>query len=116
MGDIDERKKKLRSGFTTGACAAAAAKIAVQILFGTSNPEEAEIPLPTGARAAFKASETMRGARSATAGVVKDAGDDPDVTNGLTIMGQKFTHRLQPMQYQISGMDKSSSNSPSFAL
>jgi len=31
-------------------------------------------------------------------------------------MGQRFEHRLQPMQYQISGMDKISSKSPKFAL
>jgi hypothetical protein len=31
-------------------------------------------------------------------------------------MGQKFEHRLHPMQYQISGMDKSSSKSPNLAL
>ena len=80
------RKKILRSGFTTGACAAAAAKGAALYLAG-GKPRSVEIPMPEASgmrRAKFK----LRGGRNkdgAWASVIKDAGDDPDVTNGAEI-------------------------------
>ena len=101
--DNNKDKEKLRTGFTTGACAAAAAKAAVQLLFGISDPEEIEIPMPGGERAVFKATETMRGARSATAGVIKDAGDDPDVTNGLLISASAYFNDKAEERITVSG-------------
>ena len=73
--------KKLRSGYTTGACAAAAAKAAVLGLLGRPHPGRVAIPFPDGSRHAFDLCRF--GAGLAT--VVKDAGDDPDVTNGAEI-------------------------------
>ena len=75
------RRKVLRSGYTTGACAAAAAKAAVLCLLGRDNPGRIEIPFPDGSRHEFAI--CRYGAALAT--VVKDAGDDPDVTNGAEI-------------------------------
>jgi cobalt-precorrin-5B (C1)-methyltransferase len=80
--------KKLRSGYTTGACAAAAAKGAMLVLLGSKAVREVEIPFPDGKRVQFKLSrcnliDTTE--NSAIASVIKDAGDDPDVTNGATI-------------------------------
>ncbi len=77
--------KPLRSGFTTGACAAAAAKAAVRCLLGQMD-ETVDIPFPDGSRHRFalcRVQPTENGAAMAT--VVKDAGDDPDVTNGAEI-------------------------------
>lgn len=79
-------RKPLRSGYTTGACAAAAAKAAVLCLLGQDNPGTVEIPFPDGSRHGFAlcrfgSTEDDR----AMATVVKDAGDDPDVTNGAEI-------------------------------
>ena len=74
---------KLRSGFTTGACAAAAAKAAVIALLGKSNPDTVTIPFPDGSRHAFALCRFAHDPALAT--VVKDAGDDPDVTNGAEI-------------------------------
>jgi cobalt-precorrin-5B (C1)-methyltransferase len=78
---MKERPRALRTGFSTGANAAAAAKAAALALAGDV-PATVEIPFPSGARHAFvPLSVTVDGA-TATAVVVKDAGDDPDVTHG----------------------------------
>jgi cobalt-precorrin-5B (C1)-methyltransferase len=80
-----EHPPKLRRGWTTGACAAAAAKAAFAALFGAEFPDPVEIPLPGGGRAAFALAETASGSGWASAGIVKDAGDDPDVTHGALV-------------------------------
>src|ERR1019366_7563692 len=75
-------QKPLRRGWTTGACATAAAKAAYTALLSGVFPDPVEITLPRGERVAFVLAETSLGNGSATAAVVKDAGDDPDVTHG----------------------------------
>ncbi|WP_457573246.1 cobalt-precorrin-5B (C(1))-methyltransferase [Desulfolithobacter sp.] len=80
-----EKTKRLRSGFTTGACAAAAAKGAALLLRG-SRPHSVEIPFPTGDRHGFVLHSCCLQDDQATASVIKDAGDDPDVTNGAEII------------------------------
>jgi cobalt-precorrin-5B (C1)-methyltransferase len=80
-----EEPRKLRRGWTTGACAAAAAKAAFSALLGRGFPDPVEIPLPGGARPAFALAETALSDGAAMAAVVKDAGDDPDVTHGALI-------------------------------
>lgn len=76
----------LRRGWTTGACATAAAKAAFAALHTGAFPDPVEIPLPRGGRAAFTLAQSSFGDGDATAGVVKDAGDDPDVTHGALIL------------------------------
>ena len=80
-----EQERKLRRGWTTGTCAAAAAKAAYAALLGGEFPDPVEIALPNGHRVAFALAETGRFPGRARAGVVKDAGDDPDVTHGALI-------------------------------
>lgn len=75
----------LRRGWTTGACAAAAAKAAYAGLLTGSFPDPVGITLPRGERPAFALAEHRRDGGSASAAVVKDAGDDPDVTHGALI-------------------------------
>lgn len=77
--------KKLRRGFTTGACAAAAAKGAAMMLFSQERPKEVEITLPAGEKSSFKVWDVNVKEKEASCCVVKDAGDDPDVTNGSKI-------------------------------
>lgn len=79
------KKRPLRSGYTTGACAAAAAKAAVHCLLGDGCPDSVEIPFPDGSRHRFALCRCHGGPGEAMASVVKDAGDDPDVTNGAEI-------------------------------
>jgi cobalt-precorrin-5B (C1)-methyltransferase len=76
---------KLRSGWTTGACATAAAKAAVQWLLGGGFPANVTITLPRGETPSFEISESTSGPGWAEAAVIKDAGDDPDVTHLATI-------------------------------
>ncbi len=76
----------LRRGWTTGTCATAAAKAAYAGLLTGAFPDPVEVTLPNGERPSFALAVTRRDADSATAGVVKDAGDDPDVTHGALIL------------------------------
>ncbi len=75
----------LRRGWTTGACATAAAKAAFEALLGGGFPDPVTIRLPRGLRADFALAEQDLAGDSATAAVIKDAGDDPDVTHGARI-------------------------------
>jgi cobalt-precorrin-5B (C1)-methyltransferase len=75
----------LRRGWTTGACATAAAKAAFQALLTGTFPDPVEIALPGGKRAAFALAEADLLPNGARVGVIKDAGDDPDVTHGALI-------------------------------
>ncbi|MBU2936893.1 MULTISPECIES: cobalt-precorrin-5B (C(1))-methyltransferase [Pacificibacter] len=79
----------LRRGWTTGACATAATRAALMQLWGEGFPDKARITLPKGERPEFAlsytATGTEQGAGWAEAGIIKDAGDDPDVTHGAEI-------------------------------
>lgn len=76
----------MRTGYTTGACAAAAAKAAVAAL-GGAVATTVDIPLPDGTRAGFPVLfARVTGAGCAEAAVRKDAGDDPDVTDGVAVV------------------------------
>ncbi|MBT7485762.1 MAG: cobalt-precorrin-5B (C(1))-methyltransferase [Rhodospirillales bacterium] len=81
----DDDEKPLRYGWTTGACATAAAKAAFQALITGNFPYPVEIRLPKGKTPAFDLAESKLGDGFATAAIIKDAGDDPDVTHGATI-------------------------------
>ncbi len=78
--------RKLRSGYTTGACAAAAAKAAAEALFTGICPDHIEIPFPDGSRVTFAVNRCQIRHQEAEAVIIKDAGDDPDVTNGAEII------------------------------
>jgi cobalt-precorrin-5B (C1)-methyltransferase len=76
------RTGPLRSGWTTGTCSAAAAKAAAILLAGGAPPTEVEVALPDRRRVTFPVARTVQGDGWAEAVVIKDAGDDPDVTHG----------------------------------
>ncbi|HMA47423.1 MAG TPA: cobalt-precorrin-5B (C(1))-methyltransferase [Frankiaceae bacterium] len=76
------RKRALRTGWTTGTCSAAAAKAASVALSSGDRPPSVDTPLPTGDRVTLPVASYDVGSGRATAVVVKDAGDDPDVTHG----------------------------------
>jgi cobalt-precorrin-5B (C1)-methyltransferase len=76
----------LRRGWTTGACATAATRAALTALLDGAFPDPVEITLPKGERPAFSLALEETGEGWARAGIVKDAGDDPDVTHGALII------------------------------
>jgi len=80
--------KPLRRGWTTGACATAAAKAAFTAMHTGTFPDPVEIALPRGQRVAFTLANTQLLPGGAMAGVVKDAGDDPDVTHGALVFAR----------------------------
>ncbi|HFQ14982.1 MAG TPA: cobalt-precorrin-5B (C(1))-methyltransferase [Rhodobacteraceae bacterium] len=82
---MDKAQKELRRGWTTGACAAAAAKAACQALLTGDFPDPVTITLPGGQQPAFALARTRLADNDAMAAIVKDAGDDPDVTHGALI-------------------------------
>jgi cobalt-precorrin-5B (C1)-methyltransferase len=78
-------RKGLRTGFTTGACAAGATKAALRALLSGTPCSEVIIRLPAGCDAIFRLEDWMISEVRASCGIVKDAGDDPDVTHGALI-------------------------------
>ncbi len=92
-------KRNLRFGYTTGACAAAAAKGAALMLSRQRIVDGVEIVLPRGECVRFSLHGQACNPFSASCFVVKDAGDDPDVTNGAEIHATvKFNPPSPPFQ------------------
>ena len=78
-------ERELRRGWTTGACATAATKAALMRLWGGGWPARVGLVLPKGETPVFEVVEPMAGDGWAECGIIKDAGDDPDVTHGAMI-------------------------------
>jgi len=76
----------LRRGWTTGACATGAARAAFQALVGGGFPDPVPVALPKGLTPEFALASHELGPDFARAAIVKDAGDDPDVTHGALIV------------------------------
>ena len=81
-------KKMLRRGYTTGTCAALAAQGAVSFLVSGIWPETAELMTPAGQMVRVPLMEKKAGNGAVSCAVKKDAGDDPDVTDGLLIFAR----------------------------
>lgn len=77
--------KKLRLGYTTGSCAAAAAKAAAAMLFTGQTITYVNLMTPKGIRLHLEVLDIQKGEDYVSCAIEKDAGDDPDVTNGLWI-------------------------------
>src|SRR5271169_533356 len=84
----DGSEKVLRRGWTTGACAAAAARAAAMALFTGRFPDPVSIRLPGGQAPVFPLALRECGPGWARVGIVKDAGDDPDVTHGALVIAE----------------------------
>jgi cobalt-precorrin-5B (C1)-methyltransferase len=78
----------LRRGWTTGTCAAAAARAAYEALLSGQFPDPVAVLLPGGSRPSFALARAELGPDFASVGIIKDAGDDPDVTHGALIIAK----------------------------
>ncbi len=76
----------LRKGWTTGACATAASAAAFTALVTGRFPDPVTITLPRGEEPSFALARAELDGKTATASVIKDAGDDPDITHGAEIV------------------------------
>lgn len=84
--NIEDDKKQLQRGWTTGACATAATKAALTALITGDFPDPVAILLPKGDVPHFSLAIESLGDGYAVAGIIKDAGDDPDVTHGAMVI------------------------------
>ena len=82
---ITKNNKKLRFGYTTGSCAAAAAKGAAEILLGGKMIREISLMTPKGILLNLELLDIQKEENAVTCAVQKDAGDDPDTTNGILV-------------------------------
>src|SRR5437660_934599 len=83
---MGKQEPPLRRGWTTGACATAAAKSAFHALLTGEFLDPVTVTLPRGQHPSFALAVMRREGNAATAGIVKDAGDDPDVTHGALVL------------------------------
>ena len=77
--------EKLRCGYTTGSCAAAASLAAAEALLTGAPPERVELPTPKGITLDIPVAGCKISGNSALCSVIKDSGDDPDITNGIEV-------------------------------
>ncbi len=86
--EIEEKRRKglLRTGYTTGTCAAAATKAALLAMITKKTVKEISVTLPKGNTMTLAIKDCQFDGNSAKCVVIKDAGDDPDVTNGAEIV------------------------------
>ncbi|HTT74899.1 MAG TPA: cobalt-precorrin-5B (C(1))-methyltransferase [Candidatus Binataceae bacterium] len=88
-GQVPQRNPKgRRTGFTTGACSAAAAKAAARCLVTETMLAEIETTLPNQANVTFALARCEIRGQGAVCSVIKDAGDDPDCTHGAELIAE----------------------------
>lgn len=92
---VIRNQKKLRFGYTTGSCATGAARGAARLLLGEDEISEVELMTPKGILLHLEILDRKRSENAASCAVRKDAGDDPDTTNGILVYAkvEKFLIR-----------------------
>ena len=82
---VIKNQKKLRFGYTTGSCAAGAARGAAEMLLGQKKTDETDLMTPKGILLHLELHDVQTEENAVTCAVRKDAGDDPDTTNGILV-------------------------------
>ncbi len=98
---ILKNNKKLRYGYTTGSCAAAASKAAVQMLLSGEEVKQVDLMTPKGIRLFLSIEEISRKEGEVSCAVRKDGGDDPDATHGILIFST--VRKIQKKEVVIDG-------------
>ena len=90
-----ETKTKLRTGYTTGSCATASSKAGILSIINQKKFEKTDIIIPKGSRLEIEINSCEFSKDSAKCSVIKDGGDDPDVTHGAEIFVDiKLTNKI----------------------
>lgn len=101
---VIKNNKKMRLGYTTGSCAAAAASGAAQILLGGKTITEVSLMTPKGILLHLNLEDITVKDNMVSCGVRKDAGDDPDTTDGILVVASvEKMSGSQPVRIQIDG-------------
>lgn len=85
---VYKNQKKMRCGYTTGTCAAAAAKAAAQMLLSDRKVTEVSVRTPSDITLTLQVCEIQMKAHAVSCAVQKDSGDDPDITNKILIFAE----------------------------
>ena len=99
---ITKDGKRLRRGYTTGTCAAAAAKSAAVMLLTGGRLDSIHLVTPFGIELELPLQDIVINDRYVSCGVIKDSGDDPDVTDGITVYA-RVEKTEQPYTIEIDG-------------
>lgn len=97
MQVVWKNQKELRCGYTTGSCAAAAAKAAAAMLFSGEEVRQVSLMTPKGIELYLEVEEIQRENESVSCAIQKDSGDDPDVTNGIFVYAKVTKKREKGM-------------------
>jgi cobalt-precorrin-5B (C1)-methyltransferase len=100
--ETPEEGRKLRTGFTTGACATATSLAAARLLLTGEETHRVVVLLPRGKKACFALEYCRRFESGAEAGVHKDAGDDPDVTHGALVFARVSLSATQEVAFRAA--------------
>ena len=101
--ETSEQPKKLRSGYTTGACATATSYAAARLLLSETSIAEVTIQLPRGKMVDFTIFDNRHiEPHRAMASTIKDAGDDPDATHGATVFAQVELCTIEGVQFHAA--------------
>jgi len=94
-----QTKEKLRTGFTTGTCATAASKAAILSIINQKNVDSVDVRLPKGDFIKIRIEECTFDKDHARCSVIKDGGDDPDVTHGAEIfVDLELTNKINAIE------------------
>ncbi len=100
---VYKNHKKLRYGYTTGSCAAAASKAAAAMLLSGKEISYVELHTPKGIDLRLEVLEISREDNAVSCAIQKDGGDDPDVTNGILIYAKVSREPADEAQIIIDG-------------
>ena len=100
---VYKNHKKLRYGYTTGSCAAAASKAAAAMLLSGKEISYVELHTPKGIDLRLEVLDISREDNAVSCAIQKDGGDDPDVTNGILIYAKVIREPADEVQIIIDG-------------
>ena len=100
---VYKNHKKLRYGYTTGSCAAAASKAAAAMLLSGKEISYVELHTPKGIDLRLEVLDISREGNTVSCAIQKDGGDDPDVTNGILIYAKVSREPADEAQIIIDG-------------